>query len=67
MNEAYMNEEVYLTFKTPRHVSEFLKFVAHKKGKSQPKLIDEICQKYIREMLEMAEEEMAKQAENADE
>ena len=58
MNEAYMNEEVYLTFKTPRHVSEFLKFVAHKTGKSQPKLIDEICQDFVKDMLAIAEEEM---------
>lgn len=60
----YLNEKVYLTFKTDRGTSEMLKLIAHKMGKSQPELIDEICHDFIKQILSFVEEETTKKANN---
>ena len=44
-------ETIYLTFKTDRITSWHLKNIAHLLGKSQPELINEICQKFISTVL----------------
>lgn len=46
------NETVYLTFKTDRATSVLLSKIAHKIGKTQPEFINEICQHYIKAILE---------------
>lgn len=51
------NYDVHLTFKTDKATSEILKLIAHKLGKSQPELINEICKDFI-EMLNKAANEI---------
>lgn len=56
-----MNEEiVYLTFPTNKGTANLLTELAHIQGKTQPKLLDEICQTYIQnkliQFIEFAEE-----------
>lgn len=52
------NYDVYLTFKTDKATSEILKFIAHKLGKSQPDLINEICKDFIEMLNEAAIEKI---------
>lgn len=40
-------DKVYITFNTKRETSEFLKSFAHLCGKTQPELINEICEDFI--------------------
>ena len=50
------NETVYLTFPTDRLTSDLLKLAAQKFGKTQPELINEICQGYVSNLLDILEE-----------
>ena len=45
------NEKVYLTFPTNPQISFILKKIAHEAGKTQPELINEICENYVKEYL----------------
>lgn len=53
------DEIVYLTFKTDRETSYHLKNIAHLIGKSQPELINEICQSFVKTILEDAKKEQS--------
>ena len=44
-------EKVYLTFPTDPETSFILKDLAHRMGKTQPELINEICKEYIEDLL----------------
>lgn len=57
--KKYENK-VYLTFQTDRLTSELLKVIAHKIGKTQPELINAICESYIENILEIIEEKELK-------
>lgn len=64
MTPEYANETVYLTFKTDRKTSALLKFIAKKTGKSQPELINEICQGFVESIIEAAESNISSITEN---
>lgn len=49
-------EKVYLTFPTDRETSEFLKAFAKMAGKTQPELINEICQDFKKMVLDYIKE-----------
>lgn len=49
------NYDVHLTFKTDKSTSEMLKYVAHKLGKSQPALINDICKDFLNRLNYAAE------------
>ncbi len=54
------NKPVYLTFSTDPQISFLLKDIAHKMGKTQPELINEICNDYIKKyLLERIEQELS--------
>ena len=40
-------KKVYLTFQTDEEIAFILKDFAHRIGKTQPELIDEICREYV--------------------
>ena len=45
------NKQVYLTFPTDPETSFILKDFAHRMGKTQPELINEICKDFIENLL----------------
>ena len=49
-----MKDKVYLTFPTDPETAYALKTFAHKMGKTQPELINEICKNFVNEILEFA-------------
>ena len=49
-------QDVYVTFKTHPLTCSLLKTIAHKMGKTQPELINEICEGYIENVLSTLEE-----------
>ena len=50
------NQKVYLTFQTDPETAFILKDFAHKIGKTQPELINEICKDFIENLIEFAKE-----------
>lgn len=50
------DEKIYISFPTSRVTSNFLKMIANKMGKTQPELINEICEEYIVKLLDVLEE-----------
>ena len=50
------NSKVYLTFPTDPFISDMLKVIAHSIGKTQPELINEICEGYVENALSILEE-----------
>lgn len=47
-----MNKDlVYLTFPTDKKTAKTITEIAHIEGKTQPQLLNEICQAYIQEKL----------------
>lgn len=50
------DEKIYISFPTSRVTSDFLKMIANKMGKTQPELINEICEEYIVKLLDVLEE-----------
>ena len=53
-------DTVHLTFETTRKTSETLKLLAHSMGKTQPELINEICNDFIDTIEQYAKEELKK-------
>lgn len=53
-----MNKEnkVYITFPTHPMTNALLTTIAHKMGKTQPQLLNEICESYIVSILEELED-----------
>ena len=53
------NNKVYLTFPTEPRLSIILKKIAHDQGKTQPELINEICESYVKKhLLDVIEQEL---------
>lgn len=55
------NNDVYLSFKTDRETCEMLTKIAHKLGKTQPELIEEICKDFIEDILSIVKEKIGDQ------
>lgn len=55
------NENIYLTFKTDKETAWLLTQIAHKFGKTQPELINKICQNYIISLLNEVDKDLAEQ------
>lgn len=51
------SKKVYLTFPTDPETSFLLKELAHKMGKTQPDLINEICKDFVKNLLSYLEEQ----------
>lgn len=49
-------DRVYVTFPTHPMTNALLTTIAHKMGKTQPQLLNEICESYIESILEELEE-----------
>lgn len=53
-----MKDKVYLTFATSPQLSDVLKTIALEMGKTQPELINEICENYVKKhLLDIIEKE----------
>ena len=52
-----MKKDVHVTFKTDYETCWLLTQIAHGFGKTQPELINEICQNFIRSILDDIEKE----------
>lgn len=50
------NKKVYLTFPTDPETAFILKDFAHRMGKTQPELINEICKDFIDNLITYAKE-----------
>ena len=57
------NQKVYLTFPTDPETAFILKDFAHRMGKTQPELINEICKDFIENLIKFAKELEAQNAE----
>lgn len=51
------NDKVYLTFPTDRETAYILKDFAHRMGKTQPELINEICKDFIENLIAFLQEQ----------
>lgn len=52
------NKKVYLTFPTDPETAYILKDLAHRMGKTQPELINEICKDFIENIISYMNEKI---------
>ena len=51
-------DKVYLSFPTSKETSDNLKIIAHKLGKTQPELINDICEDFIEDLMSIIKEKV---------